>query len=363
MQPTREISVNLDWNLTFDDKTTNTLNAGVADITSQLTQNGSVAATVWVFGSGYADLFKRQLGTAFNDIGTTTNVTDADGNGDGQTVLSSRSLMDDFRKAYLGFSGKSSLGSKGFIPMPLPNWRLTWSGLEKYVPWAANYVQRITLSHTYVGRYQLGWIYNPDAGTEQTRTLGSYRITDERPEFMPNSINLTQNFNPLIGMQISWKNGLTTDIQYASSTVTSFSLSNTTVTEKLSNGLKFTARYNKRGFQLPFFPRLQNTFNASLGINYIEDLTNTYRLNSDLQDVLSVGPNALVKDVSLYKPGKPNERGNIRIQVTPLIGYQFSQTVNMNFEYRYDRLIPKSTGVFPRTNQDFRLNIVVSIRS
>jgi cell surface protein SprA len=363
MQPTREISVNLDWNLTFDDKTTNTLNAGVTDITSQRTQNGSVAATVWVFGSGYADLFRRQLGTAFDDIGSATNVNDADGNGDGKTVLSSRTLMDDFRNAYLGFSGKSALGSKGFIPMPLPNWRLTWSGLEKYVPWAATYVQRITLSHTYVGRYQLGWIYNPDAGTDQTRTLGSYRITDERPEFMPNSINLTQNFNPLVGMQISWKNGLTTDIQYASSTVTSFSLSNTTVTEKLSNGLKFTARYNKRGFQLPFFPRLQNTFNASLGINYIEDLTNTYRLNSDLQDVLSVGPNDLVKDVNLYRPGKPNERGNIRIQVTPLIGYQFSQTVNMNFEYRYDRLIPKSTGVFPRTNQDFRLNIVVSIRS
>lgn len=363
MQPTRDISLNLDWNLTFDDKTTNTLNAGVTDITSQKTQSGSVAATVWVFGNGYRDLFKRQLGTAFNDIGSSTSVNDADGNGDGKTVLSSRTLMDDFRRAYLGASGKSALGTKGFIPMPLPNWRLTWSGLEKYVPWASAYVQRITLSHTYVGRFQLGWIFNPDAGVEQTRTLGSYRISDERPEFTPNSINLTQNFNPLIGMQIAWKNGLTTDIQYASSTVTSFSLSNTTVTEKLSNGLKFTARYNKRGFQLPFFPRLQNTFNASLGINYIEDLTNTYRLNSDLQDVLSVGPGSLVKDVNLYEPGKPNQRGNIRIQVTPLVGYQFSQTVNMNFEYRFDRLIPKSTGVFPRTNQDFRLNIVVSIRS
>lgn len=363
MQPTRDISVNLDWNLTFDDNTTNTLNAGVSDITSLRSQNGNVAATVWVFGNGYKELFRRQLGTAFDDIGSTTGVSDANGNQDGKTVLGSRSLMDDFRKSYLGKSGNTALGSKGFIPMPLPNWRITWSGLEKYIPWAADYIQRVTLSHTYVGRYQMGWVYNPDAGTEQQRQLGLYRITDERPEYSPNSINLTQNFNPLIGLQLSWKNGLTTDIQYASSTVTSFSLSNTTVTEKISNGLKFTARYNKRGFQLPFFPRLQNTFNASLGINYIEDLTNTYRLNSDLQDVLNAPPASLVKDVNLYNPGKPNERGNIRIQVTPLIGYQFSQTVQMNFEYRYDRLIPKSTGVFPRTNQDFRLNIVVSIRS
>jgi cell surface protein SprA len=298
-------------------------------------------------------------------------VSDASGNNDGKTVLNSRSLMDDFRAAYLGSSGMKGFGSKGFFPLPLPNWRISWAGLEKYVPWTSNYIQRITLSHTYIGRYQLGWLFNPDAGAPQDRTLGSYRISDERPEYSPNTINLTQNFNPLIGMQIAWKNGLTTDLQYASSTVTSFSLSNTTVTEKLSNGLKFTARYNKRGFQLPFFPRLQNTLNASLGINYIEDLTNTYRLNSDLQDVLSVLPfnpdfpdrPYLNPNVDLYKPGKPNERGNIRIQVTPLIGYQFSQTVNVNFEYRYDRLIPKSTGVFPRTNQDFRLNVVVSIRS
>lgn len=363
MQPTREITINLDWNLTFDDRVTYNQLAGVDEINSQKTQSGSVSATVWAFGEGYAGLFRRQLGTAFDDIGSSTNVSDADGNNDGKTVLNSRSLMDDFRSAYLGSSGSKALGSKGFFPLPLPNWRISWAGLEKYVPWTSTYIQRITLSHTYIGRYQLGWLFNPDAGAPQDRTLGSYRISDERPEFSPNTINLTQNFNPLIGMQIAWKNGLTTDLQYASSTVTSFSLSNTTVTEKLSNGLKFTARYNKRGFQLPFFPRLQNTLNASLGINYIEDLTNTYRLNSDLQDVLNVPPADLIKNVGLYSPGKPNERGNIRIQVTPLIGYQFSQTVNVNFEYRYDRLIPKSTGVFPRTNQDFRLNVVVSIRS
>lgn len=363
MQPVRDITINLDWNTTLDDRKAITQTVGVTDVTSQRNRSGSVASSVWIFGDGYRSLFRSQLRTAFNDIGSSTNVNDADGNGDGRTVLGSRSLETDFRRAYLGGTGKGGFGRLGSTPLALPNWRVSWSGLEKYVPWASEYVQRITLTHTYVGRYQLGWVYNPDAGATQTRQVGQYRITDERPEYQSSSINLTKNYNPLAGLQIAWKSGLTTDIQYTSSTTTSFSLSNTTITEKLTRGVKLTGRFTKRGFQLPFFQKLQNTFTASLGVNYLEDLTYTYRLNSDLQAVLNVPPSQLVKDLNLYEPGKPNERGNIRIQVTPLIGYQFSQTVNVNFEYKYDRLIPKSTGVFPRTNQDFRLNIVVSIRS
>jgi cell surface protein SprA len=362
MQPVRDVTINLDWNTTLDDRRAITQTVGFEDVATQRNRSGSVASTVWAFGSGYRDLYKAQLRTAFQDIGSSTTVTDATGNADGRTVLGARSLETDFRRAYLGGTGRRSFGAIGSTPLALPNWRVSWSGLEKYVPWTSDYIQRITLTHTYVGRYQLGWVFNPDAGAPQTRSLGVYRITDDRPEIQSSSINITKNFNPLAGLQIAWKSGLTTDIQYSSSTTTSFSLSNTTITEKLSNGLKVTGRYSKRGFQLPFFPKLQNTLTASLGVNYIEDLTNTYRLNTDLQEVLSVPPAALVKDVGLYEPGKPNQRGNIRIQVTPLVGYQFSQTVNVNFEYKYDRLIPKSTGVFPRTNQDFRLNIVVSIR-
>ena len=98
-------------------------------------------------------------------------------------------------------------------------------------------------------------------------------------------------------------------------------------------------------------------------MSYAEDRTLTYRLNQDIQDVLSTPVASLVKDPNIYSPGKPNERGDVRIDIAPLIGYQFSQTVKANFEYRYSQLIPKSTGVFPRTTQDIRFNIIVSIRS
>jgi cell surface protein SprA len=361
LQPTREITIALDWNTAWDRTRQNTLTAGTESITSQLGQSGNINASVWAFGGGYESLFRRQLQTAFDDITTTSEIRDT--NEDGRLLLNPVTLQEDFRRSYV-MGSQQGRGGLGFTPMPLPNWRVTWSGWEKKIALLDRYITRATLTHAYTGRFRMGWQFNPDFGTELApRSVGSYRIFDERPEYQPSSVNVDRQFNPLIGMQLTWRGGLSTDLQFQSSKITSFSLSNTNVVERNSNGLRFTARYSKRGFTLPFFPRLQNTLDLSLTMSYAEDRTLTYRLNQDIQDVLSTPVASLVKDPNIYSPGKPNERGDVRIDIAPLIGYQFSQTVKANFEYRYSQLIPKSTGVFPRTTQDIRFNIIVSIRS
>lgn len=360
LQPVREITIGLDWNNSWDRTTQNTLTAGIDDITAQESQSGNISSSVWAFGGGYEELFRRQLQTAFDDMGDGTELTDR--NEDGRMVLGARSLQEDFRRSYVANSDNGR-GSRGFSPLPLPNWRITWTGWEKRLRFLDEYLSRATLTHVYTGRYRLGWQFNPDFGTEQTRNVGAYRAFDERPEFQSSSINVERQFNPLLGVQLTWRSGLGTDMQYSSSKVTSFSLANTNVVENNSQSVRFTARYSKRGFTLPFFPRLQNTLDMSLSVTYTENLTLTYRLNQDIQQVLSQQLDPFERDVNLYTPEAPNERGDVRIDVTPLIGYQFSQSVKANFEYRYSQLIPKSTGVFPRTTQDIRFNIIVSIRS
>ncbi len=366
MQPVRDITVNLDWSAIWDNRTNLTQSVGTDEIRSQRAESGNVNATVWAFGKGYGDFFRRQLQTVFDDLDPASGsiVSDGTGNADGRTALNANTLQEDFRKSYLGGAGKT-IGARGFMAVPLPNWRISWAGLEKYLPgWAADHVQRVTLTHTYVGKYRLGWVYNVDAGAPQVRQVGSYRIEDERMEYQPNTVNIERSFDPLVGMQIGWKNGITSDIQYKSARLTGLSLSNSTITEKVSRGLRVTGRYSKRGFRLPFMKRLQNTFEASLSISYIEDETYTYQLITDLQSVLGVPQNQLPSlNAADYSPAKVQPRGDVRIQISPLIGYQFSQTVRANFEYRYERLIPRSSGVFPRTTQDIRFNIIVSIRS
>lgn len=364
LQPTRDITVALDWTSSWENNVQNTLSAGVTDITSQQSESGSINASVWAFGSGYAELFRTQLQTAFDDIvAGSSEIRDANGNQDSRTALSTGTLQNDFRQSYvLASSGRR--GSYGFSPLPLPNWRVTWSGWEKKLSFLDRFVTRATLTHVYSGRYRLNWVFNPDFGTEQSRPLGSFRIFDERAEYQPNSINVEQSFNPLVGMQLTWRSGLSTDLQYASAKLTSFSLSNTNVVEKNTNSLRLTLRYSKRGFTLPFFKRLQNTLDLNLSMSYSADETLTYRLNQDIEDALvASGGQPELRRANLYSPNDPNERGDVRIEITPLIGYQFSQSVKANFEYRYSQLIPKSTGVYPRTTQDIRFNVIVSIRS
>jgi cell surface protein SprA len=360
MQPIRDITIALDWNNSWDRTTQNTLTAGIENITAQENQSGNISSSVWAFGGGYENFFRRQLQTAFDDMDGTTEISDR--NEDGRVVLGARSMQEDFRRSYVSAS-ETGRGSRGFSPMPLPNWRVTWSGWERRIRFLEPYLNRASLSHVYTGRYRLGWQFNPDVGLEQNRAIGAYRTLDERPEFQTSTVNVERQFNPLLGIQLTWKSGLGTDLQYSSSRITSFSLSNTNVVENNSQSLRFTARYSKRGFTLPFFPRLQNTLDMSLTVAYIENLTLTYRLNQDIQEVLSQPVDPSMRNPNLYTPQAPNERGDIRIDITPLIGYQFSQSVKANLEYRYSQLIPKSTGVFPRTTQDIRVSVVVSIRS
>ena len=360
LQPVREITVALDWSNSWDNTTQNTLTAGIDNITAQENQNGNVASSVWAFGGGYTDFFRRHLQTAFDDMDGTSEITDR--NEDRRVVLGTTAMQEDFRRSYVSMS-QQGRGSLGFSAFPLPNWRVTWTGWEKRIPFLERYLNRATLSHVYTGRYRLGWQFNPDFGTEQSRSIGAYRALDQRPEYQPSTINVEQQFNPLLGMQLTWKSGLGTDLQYSSSRITSFSLANTNVIENNSRSLRFTARFSKRGFTLPFFPRLQNTLDMSLTVAYIENLQLTYRLNQDINEVLSQQLDPSLRDPVLYTPQDPNERGDIRIDVTPLIGYQFSQSVKANLEYRYSQLIPKSTGVFPRTTQDIRVSVIVSIRS
>lgn len=362
IQPIRDITIALDWNNAWERNVNSALTVGQQDVTSQVGRRGSINSSVWAFGGGYIDLFRTQLQTAFDDLGDSNEIRDETGNNDGRTILSPQSLQEDFRQSYL-FGPRKGRGSVGLAPLPLPNWRITWAGWEKRLPFISSMLSRATLQHSYVGRFRLGWDFNPDFGTEISRQVGSYRVFDERPEYQPGSVNVDRQFNPLIGLQLTWRSGLGTDLQYKSSKLTSFSLSNTNVIERNSNEIQFTARFSKRGFTLPFFKRLQNTLDMSLSVSYIEDKTLTYRLNQDVQDVLSLPADQLVRDVMQYTPGNPNERGDVRINITPLIGYQFSQSVKANFEYRYSRLIPRSTGVFPRVTQDIRFNIIVSIRS
>lgn len=362
--PFRNFTIDFTWNSEWQKTTSKSTTIDVDDNSSTVrTQNGSLRSSVWAFGGGYEDFFRQQLRVAYGDIQSgTTVISDSTGNGDGKSVLDRQTLQRNFRKAYLG-GFTAAIGERGFMPFPLPNWRITWTGIESYIPFIGNLMARASLTHNYTGIYRLGWVYNSDTSLLPQLSLGSYSILNRRPEYEPNSINVEKRFSPLIGLNITWESNLRTNIQYEHSKITNLALSNSTVTERLSKGLKLSFAYTIRNFKLPFFPRIKNAVDITLNGSYIEDEEKKYQLNSDLGQALVAGPDELIRDADAAEFSGTITGGQARVNGSAIIGYRFSQMIQANFEYNYNRLIPKTSGIYGRTDHDIRFNIVVSIRS
>lgn len=359
LQPASNITVDLDWSTGWDETRDRRMRMFVDDMSSEQSLNGSVSASVWAFGEGYQELFRRQLQRALDAMQNGFELQQREA---GQTVLSSLSLQQDFREAYVN-PGSGPVGERGFTPLPLPDWSVVWGGWRQYMPFLADRLTSASLNHAYRGEYRMRWRSNQDVGSEVRQSIGSYGLQYERPEYQGRTVTLEKHFEPLIGANLTWLQDLRTNVNYNRSEIISFSLSNNNVTERLSRGVSLTVGYSVRGFRIPYFRRLSNQLDLDLTMSYNRDLTLVYRLNEDINEVLQSPPDELASDADAYTAASPEERGDSRIQVTPSFRYRFSEIVTASFEYSFRRLMPRSTNVFPRTDQDIRFNIVISIRS
>jgi len=367
LSPFKNLTIDLDWSATWDEKQSiNTTIQPDQMVNSIYNISGNIGASVWVFGPGFETLFKSQLQTAFDDIQATPaeQVGErllADQNGDGRSMLNPSTLRDDFVKAYLSNANKT-FGKRGLSPFPLPGWNISLGGLESRIPFAQRFVSRISLNHMYKGTYTLGWFYNTTADTLRG-IVGVYNLLSQIPQYKPEQLNIEKRFSPLIGLSMTWKNGVSTTMSYETSSLVSLNLDNSQVMERTSKSMKFSSNFQKRGFRVPLVgSTLRNTLDLAFSATYSEDETNDNRLDQKLE------ANVLQRevenfDVDAYEILLDQPTGDTRVQFTANISYQFSATVKAGFEYRYNQVIPKSTATFRRLDQDFKFNIIVNIRS
>lgn len=361
------ISIDLDWSTRWDERNSETINfTGTDEVNSVNISSGEINSSVWAFGKGYEDFFRSQLKTAFNDLDTQDPnklvVDDASGNNDGRTLLNRVTLQNDFRASYLA-GNTSGVGDKNFTPIPKPNWRVTWQGFEKYLPIIGERMNSASLNHSYKGTYRLGWNFVSQFGEQTSNSLGGLvQINDNRDKFEPASITVDQRFSPLIQLNITWKSALKTDFGYETSKLTSFPLSSKTISERKSRGFKVNLNYTFRRVRIPIFPNIKNNIDVSLNGNYSEDTDRSYILENDLINAFkNFDTNGT--NVNAYKFSAQNETGQKRYNATLTVGYRISSTMNSNFEYTFNRVIPKGSSIPPRTNQEIRFNIRIAIRS
>ena len=360
LNPFNNISVDLNWVTQWDERVSESISLFPDNTLSTVASaSGNISTSVWAFGSGYGDLFRSQLQTAFDNMSPDQNVISTPEGG--RTVLNGVGLQQDFREAYLGRS--SSIGRKNFTPIPLPNWRVNWSGIESFIPFIGKYMQRATLTHAYTGLYRLGWNLNNNPDEVINRRLGAYNVEDFRPEFDPTSVNIEKRFSPLIQLNVTWDTGLRTQIGYETSNITSLAFSNSQIAERLSRGIRMQFAYTLRNFKFPFFEQLSNNVDLSLTGNYIEDTEQRFLLDADLERALQDGATTIDRNPDSYSFNPRPPTGQTRINAQFVVGYRFSNTLNANFEYGFSQILPKSSSTFKRTTHDIRFNIRINIRS
>jgi cell surface protein SprA len=221
-----------------------------------------------------------------------------------------------------GNSSESWLKYGDNLSMPFPNWTVRINSVEK-LPFIRDYMQRVTIEHAYSGR------------SAQTFNDRKSNITKEDKD---------SDFRPLLGVTMSWKNGISMSLRYNSSEKISrtkgFSNGGN---RNLSSDISFSASYSKKSdFRIPL-PFLKN-----------KHLKN----NVDIQLTISMGNQLSQQSRAM---GKWEVKGETsKWSVRPDVKYSFSDRVQGGAHIEVGKTHNKLIG--DTSYKEFMIDINIAIR-
>ena len=156
---------------------------------------------------------------------------------DGYGPNSPEVLRPAFLEAYSGRSG--SKANRDYFPtFPLPNWRITYTGLSK-IEFISRFIQKLTLAHGYNSTYSINSFrtnvnYVDANGSPSSKQPFS---SDYVSRYDFGQISIAEQFSPLFGIDMTFHNSLSTKIEYKKSRNLTLSFANNQITEVKSNEL------------------------------------------------------------------------------------------------------------------------------
>ena len=355
--PSNNLQINLTWNGEWEESE-NYSYRRFED--PSIAETGRNRSSIWVFGADYLTMFERQLRTFENDRAAAPGVSvlpDADG--DGRVVLSNSSVVEDFRQAFMKNFG--TVDGRGLMPFPMPGWNVNYSGFGNW-PIIRALVQSATLRHGYSADYSTDFRANQQADELHIFPLVSnLQIQYEIPRYEVGGIRINERYQPMIGVDLNFRNRLSTQIAWSKSNLYSLSTSNLSVSESKTNELTLSANYQKQGLSIPFLPgrRLNNRIGLTLSFTRSFTQDQRYALDRAIRAAAS-NPDFVLEDavsgdfVNLIT-------GATRTTIAPQISYQFSNRVNANFTLRYEQFDSEDSRQPSSTNISGGFNVRVNI--
>lgn len=224
--------------------------------------------------------------------------------------------------------------------LPLPNWRLTYNGIAK-TKWGKKLFNTFNITHGYSSTFSIGsYITNLNyLGTSGYFNEDLY-YTPQRIDSLSGNyysyylipqVNITEQFSPLIGVEIAWKNSLITNFEFKKARTLGLSLLDYRLTETRSTEYVGALGYKLAKFKLPFKIRgkritLNNDINLRADFSYRDDKTVSYRIDQNIAE--------------------PTQ-GQKTISLSATIDYIVNNKLNVRLFYDFRRTTPATLASYP----------------
>ena len=260
-------------------------------------------------------------------------------------------MIPAFMAAYSGKDAKTvDLNPFPGIKSILPNWRVTYDGLSR-IPAVKKVFKSFTLTHAYQCTYQVGsfssytdWIslgeglgFTADALTGNPIPNSPYNIS---------SVTITEKFAPLIGVNATFKNDLSLNVEYRDSRTLALNISSLQLVETLQKSFVLGASY-----KIANFNTVLKIKNKQQGVN--NDLT----LNFNLQFNNNT---ALIRKIDVNTTQATS--GTRTLGINFAANYVMSKRITLGAFFDHQVNTPLvSTSSYPTTNTNYGISVNVSL--
>ena len=260
-----------------------------------------------------------------------------------------------FIAAYTG-KNANTINLSPFPKTPLPNWRLDYTGLIK-IPALKDAFQAITISHGYTSSYSV-LNYSNSLQYESSNQVGldvpieDYNdgiygnVIDGKvvPIYVISQVLITEQFSPLIGINVRTKGRLTIRADYKTKRDLALNVSNAQVTEVSQKDVSFELGYTKNNMRLPI---------KSQGRTIVLKNDVTFRVN------LTVSDNKTIQ--RKIEEQNTVTSGNLNYQFRPNINYIVNQKLSIQMYYERTINDPAVSNAFRRATTRFGAQIRFSL--
>ena len=260
-------------------------------------------------------------------------------------------LVPAFLAAYTG-RDVNSVGLNPFMNLLhiLPNWSVTFDGLGR-LPWMRDHFKSVNLTHAYTCKYAIGsyssystWV---PAGDLSNKQVGFVRdVTTDMPipssAYDISSVTLTENFSPLIGLNMTMKNSLSAKFEYRKQRNISLNVNSVQITEGHTDEFVIGAGYtikdlsfvakNRNGGQ----KKVSNDLKLNVDVSYKDVKTLLRKVEEDLTQASS---------------------GNKVLGIKISADYVLSQKINLQFFYDHQGTTPLISSSYPIKSDNVGVNI------